>query len=39
MGSKASAYDRLLTEVSGKLNSKVMMLALVDIHQSTKVMA
>jgi len=39
MGSKASEYDRLLTEVSGKLNSKVMMLALVDIHQSTKVMA
>jgi len=39
MGSKASAYDDLLNEISGKLNSEVMMLALVDVHQSHEVMS
>jgi hypothetical protein len=38
MGSKASAYDSLLNEISGKLNSSVMLLALVDIHQAHEVM-
>lgn len=33
MGSKASIYDDLLKEISGKLNSEVMMLALVDVHK------